>query len=512
MKTFKTVDDILSSDIFSEREYTNRVLKSTQIEQMIYDDLRTDSGLPEIERQNRNRLKSFSELANDVFQSIYGIYPKFNDDRDMSAQARLVNKRILNGLMADDKYISVKKICEGKELAAIAATEEFIQSVADDLDSFLPDDKNDVLETLKKDREQLTQKLLDIVGGINKLSGDSRRKAEKRASELANRINSKREQAEMYENILKNNMQKRDAAVRTAVRDAAIAAKEKAEDVVYQLIAWGDGDSQLRKNELNGEVLKRCAGSQKLRYIAKFLGRYKELLNSKRISGYAYGRGEKYDIGLGNNLSRTLTSDLSMLASPALVPLFARKYRNKSLKEYRRREPEYKGKGDVIVCLDESSSTFGENSAYGMALAMVLYELCRVNHTNFALVHFAKDTKTDFFPKDELVSGKRLMSCAETFLSGGTSFDNAVKGALDVAVKMDKPDIVFITDGECSLSDNVQTELEKFKAGTGAKLTGILLDKGNCFEFSLAQFSDKVYRTSELLKETIAEKLIEEGV
>ena len=68
MKTFKTVDDILSSDIFSEREYTNRVLKSTQIEQVIYDDLRIDSGLPELERQNRNRLKSFSELANDVFQ------------------------------------------------------------------------------------------------------------------------------------------------------------------------------------------------------------------------------------------------------------------------------------------------------------------------------------------------------------------------------------------------------------------------------------------------------------
>lgn len=512
MRIFKTVDDILASDIFAEREYTDRVLKSTRIEQMIYDDLRGDSILPELESRNIRRLKYFPQLANDVFQSIYGIRPKFNDDRDMPAQVRLVNKRILNELMSEDKYVAIKKICEGKELAAIAAAEEFSQTIADNLDSFLPNDKNDVLETLKKDREQLTQKLLDIVGGINKLSDDSRKKAEKRASELANRINSKREQAEMYENVLKNNMQKRDAAVRTAVRDAGIAAKEKAEDVVYQLIAWGDDDSQLRKNELNGEVLKRCAGSQKLRYIAKFLGRYKELLNSKRISGYAYGRGEKYDIGMGNNLSRTLTSDLSMLASPALVPLFARKYQNKSLKEYRRREAEHKGKGDVIVCLDESSSTFGENSAYGMALAMVLYELCRINRANFALVHFAMDTKIDFFPKEENVTGDRLMSCAETFLSGGTSFDNAIKDACKIAAEMDKPDIVFITDGECSLSETSLRDFEEFKTRTGARLVGILLDSGSCFEFSLARFADKVYRTSELLKETIAEKLIEEGL
>ncbi len=507
---FRNFDDILTSSIFDEREYTDRVLKSTRIEQMRYDELHKESILPELEQKCRTRFKGFSSLANDVFQSIYCIKIKFNDDSDMSAASRLINKRILNELMSRDKFTALKKICEGKELPAIAAAEEFAQSIADDLDTFLQNDKDDVLETLKKDREKLTKSLLDIIGGINTRWDEGRKKAEKKAVELANRIISKQEQADMYENILQNNMQKKGKAVRAAVRKAMAAANEKAVNTAYQIIAWGDSDGSMRLNELNTSVLKKCAASEKLRYIAGFLGRYKDIMNSKRLAGYTYGRGEKYDIGLGNNLSKTLTSDLALLASPELLPLFSRKYRNKSLKEYRRREPEYKGKGDVIVCLDESDSTLGENSAYGMAVAMVLYELCRLNGANFALVHFANKTKTDFFPKGEQVTGEQLMACAETFLSGGTNFDAALSGAIKAAEKMDKPDIVFITDGACHLSEEMQHFFKKFKTDTGARLTGILLDKGRCFEFSLAQFADRIYRTSELMQETIAERIIDE--
>ena len=201
---------------------------------------------------------------------------------------------------------------------------------------------------------------------------------------------------------------------------------------------------------------------------------------------------------------------MAMLSTPELMPLFLRKYQHKALKQYRKREPEYKGKGDIIVCLDESGSTFGENNAYGMAVAMVLYQLCRINKSNFALVHFSSETKTDFFPKDEEVSSQRILDCAETFLNGGTDFEKPLREAfaLTSSGKMDKPDIVFITDGICDVSDAFLDLLEEFKADTGAKLTGILLDEGECFDFSLKKFSDKVYRTSELLKDEIVDDII----
>ena len=298
------------------------------------------------------------------------------------------------------------------------------------------------------------------------------------------------------------------------ISQSADAALERAENISHSVMAWGNGDESMQKNPVNSEILKRTAKSHKLQYIAQFLGRYKEMLNSKRLAGYTYGRGEKYDIEYGNCLSRTLTSELAMTATPETLPLFLKKYQNKTLKQYRKREPEYKGKGDIVVCLDESGSTFGENSAYGMSVAMVLYEICKINHTNFALVHFSQRTKVDYFPKDETPDPKKVLDCAETLLGGGTDFERPLREvfALTATGKVDKPDIVFITDGECDLPEEFLKVFEEYKSRTGARLTGILLDKGECFEFSLAKFADKLYRTSELLEDNIIGDLMEERI
>ena len=74
--------------------------------------------------------------------------------------------------------------------------------------------------------------------------------------------------------------------------------------------------------------------------------------------------------------------------------------------------------------------------------------------------------------------------------------------------KMDKPDVMFITDGACDVSDEFLERFDEFKADTGARLTGILLDKGECFDFSLRKFADEVYLTSELEEDEIVRRAI----
>ena len=54
--------------------------------------------------------------------------------------------------------------------------------------------------------------------------------------------------------------------------------------------------------------------------------------------------------------------------------------------------------------------------------------------------------------------------------------------------------------------------LTEVKTETGMKLTGILLDKSKHFEFSLAQFADRIYRVSELSEDKIVEKLIADRI
>lgn len=503
-----------------KRPRTDRCLQSTKIEQAIFDDLHADAdGLAECEAAGKEKLQSFASLVNDVFQSIYTLKLRFTEEERLSAAARQFHKSILDSLLSDEKYAAIKGVCEGKELPALRATEEFSEQLLENLDSLMEQatggkGKVDAAAKLQQDQAALFEQLRELMEKWEQMPADARTGIEKKIVRAANRIKAKEEQAAMFETLMANNLRMNKGEIRACVADAAEAALQKAQETQSALLAWGDGDAAMQKSVLNAEVLKRCAGSVKLRYIAQFLGRYKELLNSKRLAGYTYGRGQKYDITCGNSISRALTSDLALLSDAALLPLFIRKYQNKRIKQYRKREPEYKGKGDIIVCLDESGSTFGENNAYGMAIAMLLYEICKRNHTNFALVHFASHTKVDYFPKSEPADPAKVMACAETYLNGGTNFEKPLREvmALAAAGKLDKADIVFITDGICDVSASCLQEFGDFKAATGAKLTGILLDQGENFTFTLQQFSDQVYRTSELMQEQIVENLMDERV
>ena len=130
------------------------------------------------------------------------------------------------------------------------------------------------------------------------------------------------------------------------------------------------------------------------------------------------------------------------------------------------------------------------------------------------MVHFSNRTKTYVFPKNETVLPETVLECAETFLDGGTNFDNPLRevNCLMQDDRFEKPDIVFITDGICDVSDDILNAFNQCKNDMGAKLTGILLDRGSNIDFTLKRFADRVYRTSELLEDRIIEKLIDERI
>lgn len=249
-----------------------------------------------------------------------------------------------------------------------------------------------------------------------------------------------------------------------------------------------------------------------LKDISKYLVRFREIFAQAKKNSYAYGRGETYSLELGNNLSRALTSELAMLATPETIPLFLRKYQQKQIKQYRRREPIYKGMGDIICCLDESSSTEGEAAAWGKAVAMTLLEIAAESRRRFALIHFAGSSscQVDIFRPGEYTLEDKL-TASETFLGGGTNFERPIREALRLmdTESFEKADMVFITDGECELSDACQQELQSAQATYHFTVTGILLDEGHAgMDFSLKPFCQKIYRTSELTKGEIVSTLI----
>ena len=520
---YRTMEEILRSpwgnaqSAAPKPEQSDRVLRATRLEDSIYADLRSgDEALDDVERAAGEKLRTFPSLARDVYQSFYSLMPRRREDAELSAVARKFNAPILDHIAQSEDYPTLKTVCEGRELPAYEAASEFITRTAGELDSLLGDTGGEkgslnTLERLEQSAETASTELANLLEQMRR-STERNETLEKAVIDAANAAESKRRQAEAVSRLIDAGILRRKEAVGGIVAGAVSAAAERAEETTRILAAWGDGPACMEKSDVNTQLLSLVRESTVLLEISKYLGRFREIFAQGRRNGYAYSRGEKYSLELGNDLSRAISSELSMLATPETLPLFLRKYQRKQIKQYQRREPIHKGAGDIICCLDESSSTAGENAAWGKAVALTLLEIASSEGRSFALVHFSdRDSfRTDVFRPGAYTAADK-MAAAECFLCGGTNFETPMREALRLMEQegFENADVVFITDGECILPGAFREELVKEQAARHFTVTGVLLDQGSPgMDFSLRTFCRNIYRTSELLGDEIVRELV----
>ena len=525
-KRYRKIEDVLHAPIGDVLppdavEKTDRVLHSTRLEDSIYTDLRTgDDSLEQTERTAAEKLASFPALSRDVFQSFYSLLPRRNDESTLSVAARKFNAPILERITQSEDFPTLKSVCEGRELPAYEAAAEFITRTAGELDSLLSDigGSKNALNTLDKLEQAEKQAQRDLADLLERMQRCKERdpQLEQSVVDAANQADSKRRQVEAVGKLIDTNTAANKDDLTDSVAQAVSAAVEKAEEVRNIIGAWSDEPGKLEKNEVNAGLLDLVGKSDVLKEISKYLGRFREIFAQGKRNGYAYGRGEKYSLELGNNLSRALTSELAMLALPETLPLFLQKYQRRQIKQYQRREPIYKGMGDIICCLDESISTKGDPAAWGKAVALTLLEIAADSGRSFALIHFASSGqfRTDLFRPGEYTMQDKLSS-AETFLNGGTDFQTPMEEALRLmeAEGFENADIVFVTDGECQLPQECLEQLRQEQTARRFTVTGVLLDKGTPgMDFSLREFCQDIYRTSQLLGDDIVRELVSKRV
>ena len=496
---------------------TDRVFRSTKLEDSIYEDLRKeDDTIAALEEAAQQKLHSFPALSRDVYQSFYSLLPKRNDEEHLSGMAQRFNAPILDQMLQSESYPTLKTVCEGRELPAYEAAAEFTAQISDDLDSLMEQfgGGQGTLQTLEKLQNARDQASEELSGLLQRLQQSKERNEtlEKAAVDAANKAESKQRQVDAVSKLADASAAQHKETIALAVSHAAKSASERAEEVQNIIGAWSDAPGNMERTEPNLELLNMVRQNQQLQEISKYLGRFRELFAKGKKNAYAYGRGENYSLELGNDLSRVITSEFAMLSSSQTMPLFLRKYQQKQLKQYRRREPIYKGKGDIICCLDESGSTRGDAAAWGKAVALTLLEITAENGRSFALIHFSGpgSLKTDLFRPGEYTVADKL-SAAQTFLDGGTDFKTPMTKAIDLMDHdgFENADVVFITDGECAMSEAYLARLHDEQIIRRFTITGILLDSDNAgMVFSLKDFCQNIYRTSEMIRDDIISKII----
>ena len=238
-----------------------------------------------------------------------------------------------------------------------------------------------------------------------------------------------------------------------------------------------------------------------LKRIAEMTGRFKQIARKKTRTKH-HETQERKDVTLGQEVSRLLPAEIANFIMPDSKLDFLRRYAEQQTFVFDTKGNS-KGRGPIIICMDESSSMtpiMEESKAFCLALLMIAHRQKR----DFAIIPFASDIgKVLIFPKGRSTADD-ILDFSNRFLGGGTNYEKPLRASLDILDRSEfnEADILFVTDGSSFLSSRFLEEFNAMKKKRKFECTSIVLTNLiNTVNMELVQsFSDKVIEVNELFE------------
>ncbi len=515
-----------------ENQKFDTIINHTRMEQLIYNEKKqkidklyngTDYTISELEDKASQKLTSFKALSQDVFNLLYKINPSDREEDTLSNNAQKFNKHIIQKVRENPDYGALKLITEGKDLESIEGCREFVKELYENLDDLLKDitgEKGtlDRVEKLQKALEGKREQLKMNIDLYKQLKKKNANKAqiegvEAKIKSLHNQVEGIQKQIEQFNEIMDASVRNNKDKIEKKIDKALKNSLEKVNEIKDMLEMWGTEDGRPQTIEGKTELISKIKSNKMFQKLAKELGKLRKLAKSTMNKRFTYGRGQRVGVEFGNRLNKVLPSEFALLANKDTEALFYKKFVDKKLKQYKEKTEIYEGRGHVIYMVDESGSTEGDRAIWAKALGIAMMDIAVKDHRNFAFIPFDTRVGNVHHVNYENYSGDIVLQIANTFLGGGTNFT----APIEVATKLleedryDDADLIFVTDGHAWIDEKVLKEFNEIKEKKKCKCVGILLDKGgygHVSDATIKKFCDKIYRTSELSSDKIAEEVM----
>ncbi len=480
-------DTVLNTDRYDRRLYSSIKEKASEIQKL--------------EADVSEEIPTAASLLQDVWAGLYKTRPQVLEEVPPSLR---VNKAIINEALQLPKFEDLRQSTKLDEWSSALGT----MAIGPEVTKLIPEESKEAAKY-----EQEAQKLLNQAQGLDLAAGDLEATGQidqaeglrQQAKQLSQQGQQLMAQAETIANNAVNKMKM--SQVRLAVNQAAYRAQEDIE--ATQSFAWGTspGQRQLLNNQDKFTLARRLTSDCRLREIAKVAGRIKQIALQKRKTRKRQLPLETTGITLGNNLSRVLPSELSLLAHPILKKDFLRRLTEGKLLQYELKGHENEGKGPVVCCLDSSGSMSGYSETWSKAVMLALFQIAAREKRAFACIHFGtkNELKVFEFPDPRKANPSEVAEAAAFFFGGGTDFEAPLKKAVSIMQKstFKKGDIVFITDGICAVSDKFMRKFRKVKDEKEFSVYSVVInaDSGGVTPFSdgVAMFYESDTEALELI-------------
>lgn len=516
----KTVEEIMGLTSLRERVgYSFNSIKCYQVDIDEYNEFVADSPvMQQTVKEGMEILPTFEYLYQDIYMSLCKYRPELVPETEMFTSTRL-NRGILKNLINTPEYISLRQHCRmdkfnagiGTEIIAKEAIDILRQAIQqikdlqkqkDALDDLM--EKEQEIDDLMAENEELDELIDDMMqdgdttGAANaRAQQEANEQSIKSAKELANKI------AEMCDDLVDENS---DEAVQISrqMGNVLTEAGEEVREVSSYVDSWGlGGGSQSKVSFQNKkDALERIRRSSKLRKFTDAIGRFKESAITEQKKKAKHGAVEIKSVTLGDQIQDTLPSERMMLCNDTTKPDFYRKMSEKQLMIYKKEAHKQKNKGPIIACVDTSGSMQGDEELWSKAMTVALMEIAQLQKRDFACIIYSSHADKPIIIKKDEVAPQKVIDVAERFHNGGTNFQCALEEALKLLndSTFKEGDIVFITDGDCGISDQFLKKYKHAKEEKEFKTQGIVINLGggHCSDSTLKEFCDTITPISDV--------------
>ncbi|EPZ47876.1 hypothetical protein [Alicyclobacillus acidoterrestris] len=385
----------------------------------------------------------------DVWASLYKSAPSFASD------ASVVNKRVMETLMAQSAWKDLRGMTQFDEYGSAIGSLDLQKK----LDGIIPDDVKNAAQAVHKMQQQLQQLLDQAEAYSDAAGGDLTSPAQHKADELHALANELRQALNGAEAIFNEAYDTHGSSIAREMRQALDETVDLATQDADAMHAFGIEPGN--GNPVNGAerllLADMLRSDPKIREIAKLAGRMQMIALKKRRNRTQHPPTEVVNITLGDDLSRLVPSELALLADPDTEEEFLLRFAEKRLLQYELKGYEREGQGPIVVCIDESGSTEGVVEKWLKGIALSLFAIASREKRAFAVIHFASrgECYVQKWANPRIAPATEIIEMACHFFDGGTSFEEPLREAVKVMddSAFQKGDIVFLTDGAASVSD-----------------------------------------------------------
>lgn len=283
------------------------------------------------------------------------------------------------------------------------------------------------------------------------------------------------------------------------LESAAEVAADSAEHQSGVAETWGLGSGELQHLPVEERLdLARRLDTSRVRAITDLFGRLRDSLFAQRAEVDGFGV-EPVDVEVGGDLSRMVGAELlSMLQEN----LFYARLGDGALRQYAMHGTDQAERGGIILCVDCSGSMHEPEQGYtrelwASALKLVLLQTAMREDRPLHVINFSQTTTYHRLVDSDERTPQAMLEAATEWYGWGTSFAAPLLRSVRVLEEEDdtRCDVVFISDGVCSLSGRTRTAYRRVVEQRGVRTWGVQLGRK---PGALTDFCDHVFTVSDL--------------